>query len=93
MIQRYYREKDEQIAALEAAVKGKDEEIKAWKETSQVLVKDGVKYNERIAALTEALGFILPMAKGYAADHPVGRNREIVNEAEGALKEATDEPT
>jgi hypothetical protein len=33
----------------------------------------------------DALGWILPMAKGYAAEHPVGRNQEIVDHAEAVL--------
>lgn len=35
--------------------------------------------------LIEALGWILPMAKGYAAEHPVGNNQEIINEVNDIL--------
>ena len=38
------QEKDKEIAELKA-------EVSAWKETSQLLVKDGVKYNKQIAEL------------------------------------------
>lgn len=34
-----------------------------------------------------ALALILPMAKGYAAEHPVGSNAEYVKAAEAALAE------
>ena len=48
----------------------------------------------RVKELEEALDWVLPMSKGYAAEHPVGRNQEIVNQAvaitKQALKEATD---
>jgi len=37
--------------------------------------------------LVEALEIVLPMARGYAAEHNVGRNQEMVNEAQAALKE------
>ena len=37
---------------------------------------------QREARLVEALEIILPMAKGYAAEHPVGNNQDIVNEVE-----------
>ena len=36
-------------------------------------------------ALVEALSLILPMAKGYAAAHPVGSNAEYIRIAEEAL--------
>jgi hypothetical protein len=39
----------------------------------------------RVAELEEALLLILPLAKGYAAEHNVGRNREMVIDAENAL--------
>jgi len=37
--------------------------------------------------LIEALEWIIPMAKGYAVEHDVGRNREIVNHARAVLKD------
>ena len=39
----------------------------------------------RIERLENALSAVLPMALGYAADHPVGRNQEIANAARDAL--------
>lgn len=39
------------------------------------------------ARLREALRVILPMAKGYAHEHPVGNNAFMVQEAELALAE------
>ena len=39
------------------------------------------------AKLIEALEWIIPMAKGYAVEHDVGRNREIVNHARAVLDE------
>lgn len=36
-------------------------------------------------AVVDALALILPMAKGYAAEHPVGSNAKYVVEAEAAL--------
>lgn len=32
--------------------------------------------------MREALGWVLPMARRYAAEHPIGRNAEIVAHAE-----------
>ena len=44
------------------------------------------RLNERVEEIEEALEWVIPMAKGYASEHPVGRNQEIVNEAEAKLK-------
>ena len=38
-----------------------------------------------IERLRDHLTWVLPLAKGYAAAHPVGRNAEIVANAEAAL--------
>ena len=38
-----------------------------------------------IAAVVEALVIVLPMAKGYAAEHPLGNNEAMVREAIDAL--------
>ncbi len=46
--------------------------------------------NGRVAALNacaEALRFVLPMAKGYAAANPVGRNADMIAQAEDDLKD------
>lgn len=45
---------------------------------------------ERLHHLAEVV--LLPMAKGYAAEHPVGRNAEMVADAETALSSAPAEP-
>ena len=42
-------------------------------------------YKATIDRLRGHLGHVLPMAKGYAAAHAVGRNAEIVREADRAL--------
>jgi hypothetical protein len=39
----------------------------------------------REACLADHLTFILPMAKGYAAANRVGRNAEMIADAEAAL--------
>lgn len=36
-------------------------------------------------SLVDALGWVLPMAKDYAAEHNVGRNQEIVNKSQEVL--------
>lgn len=36
--------------------------------------------------LSDALQWVLPMAKGYAVEHPVGNNAEIAQSAENVLK-------
>lgn len=41
---------------------------------------------ERITELREALTLILPLAKGYAAEHPVGSNQAYVNAACDVLR-------
>lgn len=38
------------------------------------------------AKLREALDVVLPMAKGYAAEHPVGSNQSYISHAQAALK-------
>jgi len=46
--------------------------------------------NARVAALeavAEALRIVLPMAKGYAAANPVGRNADMIAQAEDDLKD------
>ena len=40
----------------------------------------------RIARLEEALRLVLPLAKGYAAEHPLGSNAAYVAEAENVLE-------
>jgi hypothetical protein len=35
--------------------------------------------------------FVLPMARGYAAEHPVGRNQAMVDNAAAALSAPQDE--
>ena len=56
---------------------------------------DECEANARLIAaapeLLEALVLVLPMAKGYAAEHPVGRNQEIVNEVQAALNQTKTE--
>ena len=50
---------------------------------------DECEANARLIAaapeLLEALVLVLPMAKGYAAEHPVGNNEAMVQEAIDAL--------
>ncbi len=43
--------------------------------------------------IRHALSYILPMAKGYAAEHDVGANQEKVEGAEEALAESWADPT
>ena len=38
-----------------------------------------------IEAVVRSMQVILPMAKGYAAEHPVGNNQQMVNDAVDAL--------
>ena len=45
-----------------------------------------VEHVARIARLEEALRLVLPLAKGYAAEHPVGSNATYVAEAENVLE-------
>lgn len=46
-------------------------------------------YAERVRELAEALALILPLAKGYAAEHPVGSNAAHVAHAESLIVCAT----
>ena len=39
----------------------------------------------RLLAVCEALELVLPMAKGYAAEHPVGSNQRYVEVAQESL--------
>lgn len=45
----------------------------------------------RCARLADMLQLILPMAKGYAAEHPVGSNAKYVAAAEAALSDTAQE--
>lgn len=69
---------------------GRDVTIGDLKEAATILANHSGDANKmvdgRITELEEALRLILPMAKGYAAEHPVGRNQEMVIDAEQALK-------
>lgn len=42
------------------------------------------------SALADALAWVLPLAKGYAAAHPVGANQAKVNDAERILRDFLD---
>ena len=66
------------IAELE---KDKDT-LKAWLVSS----------TNTVDALREALEWILPMARGYANEHPVGRNDEIVSHADLRLHNTRGRP-
>ena len=41
--------------------------------------------NDSLAGVREALELILPLAIGYAAEHPVGSNQAYVEQARAAL--------
>lgn len=45
----------------------------------------GEDCGRHVEMLRRTLKLILPMAKGYAAEHPVGSNDEYVKEAERVL--------
>lgn len=45
---------------------------------------------ERAEMAEDALRVLLPMAKGYAASHPVGNNAAMIAEIEGRLSITTD---
>jgi hypothetical protein len=49
------------------------------------------EFSGRIAELEDHLRAILPMAKGYAAHNPVGRNQEMISNAESALQQEAGE--
>lgn len=46
---------------------------------------DGAVERQRIEALEDALRWVLALAKGYAAAHPVGNNRGIIEASEEVL--------
>ena len=52
-------------------------------------IKDALCWQaaDRIAELKRHLITVLPMAKGYAAQNPVGRNQEMIRNAEEAIGE------
>lgn len=91
----------QQMAKLEQVAKAKDAEIKrlteeleshAW-EVSPAMAQAKIEElnrkvkqeRERAGKVADYLAVILPMAKGYAAAHPVGNNQSMVSEAESAL--------
>jgi chromosome segregation ATPase len=53
--------------------------------------KENAQLRTTVSTLENALRLILPMAKGYASEHPVGSNQEYVEEAERALSGKTGE--
>uniref|UniRef100_A0A6M3IYD5 Uncharacterized protein n=1 Tax=viral metagenome TaxID=1070528 RepID=A0A6M3IYD5_9ZZZZ len=71
---------------LLAALAEKDEQLDSLLAESIILARQKDELKEQIATLKEALKWVLPMAKAYAAEHPVGRNQIIVNEAQAALR-------
>ena len=56
-------------------------------EADAKLIAKAPEMAERLAKLEDALLLILPLAKGYAAEHPVGSNQVYVDQAEKVTKE------
>ncbi len=76
----------ERIATLTAELDVQKHLVDSHRARHIFLDSELIKLTAENEQLKAALGFILPMAKGYAADHNVGRNREIVNEVQNILK-------
>ena len=53
-------------------------ELRGWKDKCHDM-------SVKLVEMREALVLILPLAKGYAAEHPVGSNQEYVTHAETIL--------
>lgn len=62
-----------------------NEDLKYWLEP---IISHLATLEKRAEKMTEALGLILPMAKGWAHEHPVGGNKVIVEEVEAAYRNA-----
>lgn len=61
-------------------------ERQVWIDTLTILT---TKHQEELEKAVEALEWVLPMAKGYAHEHNVGRNKAIVQHAEEVLQALT----
>lgn len=64
-----------------AVAQGKDPE--QWDPIG--VVDDALAQQDYAAAIAQALDLVLPMARGYAAEHPVGNNATMIEQAEAAL--------
>ncbi len=81
--------KDAAIAALEGKAAGKDASI-----LHNACQAAAFKHRaERAEAVVEAAEWCLPLAKGYAAAHPVGSNAKYAAELETRLAVINDQPS
>ena len=62
-----------------------DERGACCSEDVAALEDEVLRLREDVTRLAEALRWVLPMAKGYAHEHPVGRNAEMVKHANAVL--------
>jgi hypothetical protein len=80
---------DERLAHAEAALNAND-----CREDAEAVYQARATLRERDAELArlrpcvEALAVVLPMAAGYAREHPVGRNAEMIAGAQEKLRAA-----
>ncbi len=51
------------------------------------MTKEGITVSQTESKLRDALSWVLPMAKGYAHEHPVGGNQDKVDSAQQILEE------
>lgn len=76
----------DEVAALDAARREAEAELAGergeYQRHSQGHMDRALAAEAAAAAMREALGYVLPMAKGYAATSPVGNNHDIVAQAE-----------
>ena len=72
------RELEGELHAANLDIKNVDEKLAAQ-------AKDLAAAEARILELENALTLVMPMAKGYAAQHPVGSNQAIVNSADDKM--------
>ena len=63
---------------------GTREEVKIYYAMKQRAEAAGARV-AKLEAAGRWLGIVLPMAMGYAAQHPVGSNADYIEEAEAAL--------
>lgn len=77
------QERDQAQLAHEQLLRVSFNEQTEWKRREAMLTHAQTR-------LRELLQLIMPMAKAYAAMHPIGSNQEYVNRADAALTGETD---
>ena len=84
-----YKVKSYSVADLEQLNENVRGYVEHFRETVDSADKNNTQLEAHIKLLRDNLALVLPLAKGYAAEHPVGQNHYYCVEAEEALNAVT----